>query len=435
MKRKMLLAAATVVISVLRLMDRYISGSRLDISDEEEVRDPYKMWRVLRSRGNVLRSYSNRGWMALGFEEVQALFRDPRFSSDIRTNKFISGAMRAASPNGRVPFIDDPTMLNLDPPDHTRLRKLVNHGFGQKYIVSMEPRIGEIVENCLDNYDAETGQFDVVEQLAKPLPSVVIGELLGLPADDLPQFQDMSNRLLGLTAIGDDERMSAGTAANDELVSYFEKVIDEKRRNPSQDLITRLIDAEEEEDRLTSAEMYSTCVLMLVAGNETTTRLISNGVYTLLQNPDQLELLKRNPDLMTNAVEEMLRYEPPVQLMPRYAQDDCEFYGKKIKKNQLIAAIIASANRDPAAYDNPEVFDITRKNIKHVSFGHGIHLCLGLNLARLEAKIAFTKLLARFPEMTLAEQEIVWTPLPIVRGMDNLIVNVNADNDARRSAA
>ena len=186
-----------------------------------------------------------------------------------------------------------------------------------------------------------------------------------------------------------------------------------------------MIVAEEEGDRLTVDEMYSTCVLVLVAGHETTTRLISNGVYTLLQHRDQLEKLKRDPELMSNAVEEMLRYEPPVQLMPRYALDDTEFYGKKIKKNQLIVPIIASANRDPSANENPDVFDITRKNIKHISFGYGPHLCLGLNLARLEAKIAFNMLFERFPNLTLADQEIVWTPIPLVRGMKNLIVNLN----------
>lgn len=435
MKRKLILAIGQIAFYILRKVDYYISGSNTGISPEEEVRDPYAVWRILRAKGNILRSYTNRGWLVLGFEEAQQLFKDSRFGSDARKNRFISGAMRAASPDGKVPFLDNPTMLNLDPPDHTRIRKLVNHGFGHKYIVSLEPRIAEIVGACLDTYDPEKGQFDIVHQLAKPLPAIVIAELLGLPEDDHSRFQKLSNDLLGLTAIGDDEAMRAGTLANEELVKYFEEVIEEKRKLPSQDLISRLIEAEEEGDRLTAEEMYSTCVLMLVAGHETTTRLISNGVHLLLQNPDQLELLKKDPELAQNAVEEMLRYEPPVQLMPRYALDDVEFFGKKIKKNQLIAPIIASANRDPAANPNPDVFDITRKDIKHVSFGYGIHLCLGLNLARLEARIAFNLLLQRFPNITLAEQELVWTPIPLIRGMDNLIVNMNEGGAVERSAA
>ena len=157
-----------------------------------------------------------------------------------------------------------------------------------------------------------------------------------------------------------DEAIRQGAIANDELLDYFEKLIADKKANPSQDLIGRLIVAEEEGDRLTVDEMYSTCVLVLVAGHETTTRLISNGVYTLLQHREQLEKLKRDPELMTNAVEEMLRYEPPVQLMPRYALNDTEFYGKKIKKNQLIVPVIASANRDPAANENPDLISLVK---------------------------------------------------------------------------
>ena len=221
--------------------------------------------------------------------------------------------------------------------------------------------------------------------------------------------------------------MEAGTLANEELVDYFKDIIEVKRKHPSQDLISRLIEAEEEGDRLTPQEMYSTCILLLVAGHETTTRLIGNGMYTLLQHEAQLELLKNDSELTPNAVEEMLRYEPPVQLMPRYAGEDIEFFGKKIRKNQMIVPIIGSTNRDPKANENPEVFDITRENVTHVSFGYGIHLCLGLSLARLEAKVAINKLLERFPHMALAEQNIKWTGTPLVRGVDHLLIDVNPE--------
>jgi cytochrome P450 len=325
-------------------------------------------------------------------------------------------------------------MINRDPPDHTRLRKLVQQGFLHKYIQSLEPRIESIVARCLDSYDSESGQFDILEQLARPLPAIVIAEMLGLPEKDMPMFQEMSGRLLGLTALGNDALMQAGAAANDQLEEYFKTVIEEKRKSPGQDLMSRLIAVEEEGDRLSAVEMYSTCVLLLVAGHETTTRLISNGMYTLLAHPEQLELLKRDPSLMPNAIEEMLRYEPPVQFMARFAQTDMEFFGKKIRKNQMILPIIGSANRDPKANENPDVFDVTRENIRHISFGHGIHLCLGLNLARLEAKVAINALLKHFPEMTLADQEIVWTNIPLVRGMENLLIDVEERN-ARTKAA
>ena len=372
---------------------------------------------------------------SLGFEEAQALFLDKRFGTDLRKNKFLTKMIRLASAGRNVSFLDNPTMLNLDPPDHTRLRKLVSQGFLHKYIMSLEPQIEEIVDQCLAGFTAPATQFDVVTDLAKPLPAIVIGRLLGLPNEDIPYFQELSEKLLGLSAIGDDERMEAGGIANEALIDYFRGVIEEKRRNPGQDMIGRLIAAEEEGDRLTAEEMYSTCVLLLVAGHETTTRLISNGMYALLRHPDQIKMLIDDPSLMPNAIEEMLRFDPPVQLMPRFALQDCEFYGNKIKKNQLIVPVIASANRDPAANDNPEVFDIKRENIRHVAFGHGIHLCLGLSLARMEAKIALNKLLARFPNMTLAEQVLVWTPVMLVRGSDNLLIDVNEQAAEIESAA
>jgi cytochrome P450 len=435
MKKRLIQMMGLSVMFVLRAVDRVFYGSVSPLSAAALTNDPYEGYRIGRERGAILRSVSNRGWLVLGFEEAQALFKDTRFSSDVRTNKFLTGVIKAASQGRKVSLIDDPTMLNQDAPVHTRLRKLVSQGFLHKYIQSLEPRIESIVDRCLDDYDPDTGQYDIVAQLAGPLPAIVIAQMLGLPESDLARFQELSHRLLGLTAIGDDERMEAGSQANEELVDYFKDIIEGKRKQPGQDMISRLIAAEEEGDRLTPEEMYSTCVLLLVAGHETTTRLIGNGMYTLLQHEDQLELLKNDQDLTPNAVEEMLRYEPPVQLMPRYAVEDIEFFGKKIKKNQMIVSIIASANRDPRANENPDVFDITRENVTHVSFGYGIHLCLGLSLARLEARVAINKLLERFPDMVLAEQDIKWSGTALVRGIDNLLIDVEPGESLRRSAA
>ena len=425
----------TVISTVLGFADRLITKSKTHRTFEEEVADPYPSYKLARVYGNVLRSYQNRGWLVLGFEEAQSLFLDRRFGSDLRKNRFLSNMMRLAA-NGRpVPFLDNPTMLNRDPPDHTRLRKLASQGFLHKYILSLEPGIAQTVEECLDSYDATSGRFDIVKQLAEPLPALVIGRMMGLPDEDLPRFKELSTELLGLTAIGNDELMDQGIAANGQLLEYFEELIRFKRKNPGQDIVSRLIEAEEEGDRLSLEELYSTCVLLLVAGHETTTRLIGNGMYLLLKHPDQMEILKREPELMPNAIEEMLRYEPPVQLMPRFALEDCEFYGRKIRKNQLIAPIIASANRDPVANPDPDVFDVTREEIKHVSFGHGIHLCLGLNLARLEGRVAINALLSRFPAMTMAEQALSWTPIPLVRGLDNLVIETNEASEEAVAAS
>lgn len=426
MKRKLFQIMGGLAIFVLRYADRWINKSATARSFEQEIQDPYQSYAILRARRSIHRSFVNRGWLVLGFEEAQAVFRDPRFGSDIRDNKFLTNMIRLAADGRPVTFLDNPSLLNLDPPDHTRLRKLVAQGFVQKLMLSLEPRIDAIVNRCLDALDPVTGQYDVVTQLAKPLPAIVIAELLGLPEEDLPRFQELSEGLLGITAIGDDEKMMAGVLANEQLMEYFSGIVEYKRSHPGQDMISRLIEAEEAGDRLTPEELISTCILLLIAGHETTTRLISNGVYLLLTHPGQLAALRDDPSLMPAAIEEMLRFEPPVQLMPRFAREDLEFYGCRIKKNQLVVPVIAAANRDPAANDHPEDFNIRRTVTQHVSFGHGLHLCLGMTLARLEGRVAINALLARFPELTLAEQELVWTPIPLVRGMENLVINTGS---------
>lgn len=425
MKKKLLQSLGRAAFFVLRRIDRYFGGAYSGMSPAEQLRDPHRAFRILRNKDRLLRTYTNRGWMVLGFEEVQTIFKDPRFGTDIRKNSFLSRMFRLGADGRTITFLDNPTMLNLDPPDHTRLRKLVSQGFLHKFILSLEPRIEAIVQQCLDDYDRASGQYDIVEQLAKPLPAIVIAELLGLPEDDLPRFQRLSDDLIGLTAFGNDRLMERGSAALEELMHYFAAVVEAKRRQPDQALISRLIEAEEEGDRLTTAELYSTCILVLVAGHETTTRLISNGMYALLQHPDQMQLFRDDLSLTENAIEEMLRYDSPVQVMPRFAHQDVEIFGRKIRKNQLMIMAISSANRDEAANPNPDVFDITRTDIRHVAFGHGIHLCLGMTLARLEGRIAIRGLVDRFPDMSLAEQELSWIPVPLIRGMENLYIDTN----------
>lgn len=221
MKKELLQGAGQAIMSMLTWADDVFSGSVSGLTAEEIRNDPYRDFGILRSRGNVLRTLRNRGWLVLGFDEVQAVFKDPRFGADMRKNRFVVNMLRLAADGKPVSYLDSPTMLNLDPPDHTRLRKLVRQGFVQKTILALEPRIEELVRQCLDSHDPSTGQFDVMQQLAQPLPVIVIAELLGLPEADLPMFHELSEGLIGLTALGNDELMEAGAKANAKLISYF----------------------------------------------------------------------------------------------------------------------------------------------------------------------------------------------------------------------
>jgi pimeloyl-[acyl-carrier protein] synthase len=422
LKSRTLQFAGKILLSVLRTIDRYINGSDSGRSPAQVRQDPYSGLRVARQRGPVLRSYANRGWMVLGFDEAQSVFKDPRFGSDMRRNKWLVRLLRAGANGRAVPPLDNPSMLTLDAPDHTRLRKLASRAFLNKYIQSLKPNIEAIVESCLADIESGPESFDVIEQFANPLPAIVIADMLGLPQEDRQQFQAWSNALLGVTNIDQPELIEPSTIAGEELEAYLANIIEQKRGQPGDDFICQLISAEEEGDRLSAEEMYATCALLLNAGHETTTRLIGNGLYLLLQHPEQLALLRDDRSLMANAIEEMLRYEPPVQFMPRFATEDIELYGKKIKQDQLVLVMISSANRDEAGNVNGEAFDITRESVQHVSFGHGVHLCLGLALARLEASIAFNALLDRFPNLGLAPQPVTWSNTMFVRGVEQLVL-------------
>jgi cytochrome P450 len=245
--------------------------------------------------------------------------------------------------------------------------------------------------------------------------------MMGLPESDHAQFQAWSEDLIDGTSTNDSSRIERSRAASRALVDYFEHIVALKRDSPDQDLVTRLIAAEEEGDSLTAKELYNTCLLLLVAGHETTTRLIGNGLYWLLKRPEQLAKLRADPALLTNAVEEMLRFEPPVMATQRFALEDMEFHGVKLKKGDSLFIGLAAANRDQAANDAPDEFDVSREKVNQVAFGYGIHLCIGAALARLEGRVAFERLLDRYPALAL-EGEPEWGTNPFFRGFDELNV-------------
>lgn len=402
-------------------LDRVFTGNA--IAREGFTDDPYPEYERIRGHGQVVRSHGAGGWFAMGYEAVNDAMKDPRFGVDPRKSPMLSRLVKRVSKGESFRFMERPTMLNLDPPDHTRLRKLARQGFLHKYVQSLESNIRELVDECLATVQNK-GTFDLIETLAQPLPAFLISDILGVPREGRRQFQEWSEHLAKYARTFEYDAMRNTNTIYNELMDYLAEVVEEKRGNPGNDLISQFIAAEEEGDRLSAEEVYSTSGLLLIAGHETTTRLIGNAVWLLLTHPDQLQLLRDDPDLMPNAVEEALRFQSPVQHTTRVALEDMDFHGCKIKKHQLVELMIGAANRDPQANDDPDRFDIRRENVQHVGFGYGIHLCLGAELARLEAKTVLEMLLECYPDLSLETEVPAWGDSDFVRGLDELIVSV-----------
>jgi cytochrome P450 len=420
---------------VLRRVDYYFGKSIVNLRPAEGS-DPYIAFNTLRERGPILRSYANGGWIVTGYKEVTELLRDPRVSNDIRRNTILARVVRFAAGGAPVLNLDDPTMLGVDAPDHTRLRKLVAHGFLHKYIQSLAPAIERLVDELLDAIAPDVDRIEIMRTVAKPLPAIVIAEMMGVPRGDRHLFEHWSEQLLGGTDILSPARIRKSGEANLEMRKYLEQLTAAKRLNPSQDLISQLIAAEEDGDKLTLDELYANCILLLAAGHETTTRLIGNCLYLLLQHPEQMALARRSELDLVNAIEESLRFEPPVLFTARTVKEPIPMHGLTLEPGHLLLLSIAAANRDPTANADPNRFDVGREKVVHVSFGYGIHLCLGMSLARLEAKIAFTKLFQRFSFLKFAEARPNWGHYPMFRGLETLTVEARrAEFQPPRKAA
>lgn len=426
LREKLTILAAQAAFGGLTTLDSLLHRKTLRLFSPAFREDPHGEFRAVRARGEVFYSLALRAWWVTSYDAVREVLRDPRFSNDVR--QFEAQARRIRRQIGddeqRLKSFENPSMLDLDPPDHTRIRRLATHAFMSRYIASLEPRIDRIVGECLDRVGNER-RFDVVDVLAKPLPAIVIAEMMGLPECDHAQFQAWSEDLIDGTAGGGIEVAERARRSTIALLDYFRDVIEARRGSAGDDLIGQLIAAEEAGDKLNAEELYNTCLLLLVAGHETTTRLIGNGLYWLLKKPEQLARLRAEPELVANAVEEMLRFEPPVMATQRYVKEDMEFHGKRFKRGDNVFVALAAANRDPAANERPDEFDITRPKVNQVAFGYGIHLCIGAALARLEGRVAFTRLLERFPALSLAE-EPSWGTNPFFRGFDELLLDTGA---------
>lgn len=384
--------------------------------------DPYPAYRALREQDPVHYNALMDAWVVTRYQDVTFVLSDPRFSANRRQarNRFAQMVEAQALEERFGPFGRAPTMLTSDPPEHTRLRRLVSKAFTARAVEDLRPRIAEIVAHLLADIRSE-GRADLVASLAYPLPVIVIAEMLGVPPEERDRFKRWSDDVaatLGGPFAGA-EAIERGATAVQELASYLGEVIAQRRRQPRGDLISGLIAAEEQGQVLSEDEILSTSMLLLIAGNETTTNLIGNGVLALLQNPDQLQRLRDDPSLIRSAVEELLRYVGPVQGTARVATEDVEIGSRRIAAGQVVFALLAAANRDPAQFAEPDKLDIGRQPNPHVAFGDGIHFCLGAPLARAEAQEAISGLLRQLPGLAL-DGEPEWGGTFIIRGVRRL---------------
>jgi cytochrome P450 len=369
--------------------------------DEGFRANPYPHYRALSGQPPYRLDLSFPAALVGRYADAVTILRDPaRFSSDTRTMERTEV------------FGDAPRLLFSDPPTHTRLRKLVSRAFTPRRIAELEPKIREFTTALLDRAKAR-GELELMQELAVPLPVMVIAEMLGVPSSDYERFKQLSDRIIEADNTLPGMPLPATVVeAFQSLRALFISEIAERRRQPGSDLLSGLVTARDESDALSEEEMIAFAILLLLAGNETTTNLIGNGTLALMRYPDQLKQLRDQPRLLPRAIEEMLRYDPPAQSTVRLSKADVEISGIEIKAATAVFVVLAAANRDGDQFPNPDNFEISRDPNDHLAFGDGIHFCLGAALARLESAIVFGAMLERFPKLRLADPEAA----PVYKG-------------------
>jgi cytochrome P450 len=398
------------------------------LQSPELLANPYPLYRAIREASPVLRlpvpGHAGAGvWLLTRYADVQAVLRGPGFSVDRRRAEIV----RENAERLPLELLGEAgglrSMLIMDPPDHTRVRGLVSKAFTPRRVGGLRPRIEAIVDELLAPV-ARRGGMDVIGDFAAPLPAIVIAELLGVPAQDHRRFKQWSSELVsGLSPAKPLETLARVQRGLEPLLAYLRGIIAERRREPRDDLISAMIAAQEESAALSDAELLATGNLLLVAGHETTTNLIGNGLLALLRHPGELARLRAEPDLLRGGIEELLRYDSPVQATVRVATQEAELGAAALRPGALVVCGIGAANRDPAAFPDPDRLDTGRAENHHLSFGFGPHFCLGAGLARLEAEVAFAALLERFPGLRLASDAVEFRPNPILRGLRALPVS------------
>jgi len=386
--------------------------------DPEFLADPYPTYHRLRAEDPVHQSPLGF-WVLTRYEDVSAVLRDARFIKEPLA------ALVAARFGADVPRGMGLSMLDRDPPDHTRLRALVSKVFTPRVVEGLRPRIREIVDGLIARVHA-VGTMDLIEEFAYPIPVNVICEMMGVPVKDHERFKgwslDIARGLDSVWLPPDSEIPRRSAAARHAISGYFRELIAARRASPRGDLLSALIAAEEAGDKLSEEELMATCILILIAGHETTVNLIGNGVLALLRHPDELDRLRRTPALITSAVEELLRYDGPVQRTARVASDDATIGGRTIRKGDMVMPFIGAADRDPAQFPDPDRLDLSRADNRHLAFGWGIHFCLGAPLARVEGQIAIDALVRRLPRLALVGDTPEYRQSLTLRGLKTLPV-------------
>ena len=408
-------AIRSAVAGAVVLPERWRRGVAYNPLSARTAQDPYPAYAALRARAPVHRSRLLRAWVFTRHADVGAILRDHRrFRNDPRTGTLSPRQLAMLPPPHEF------TLLFLDPPDHTRLRALVSKAFTPRAVSALEFRVRGILGALLDDID-DPSAFDLMEAVARPLPVIVMAEMLGVPAEDRARFAVWAAqraRLLEPTISRRERR--AGGEASQSFDAYFRPIIEERRAAPGEDIVSALVRAQDEGEQLSERETLNMLRLLLSAGTETTANLIGNGILALVRNPDQLQRLRDDPGMIPAAVEELLRFDSPVQADFRRVLTDCEVNGFPLRKRDNVVLLLGAANRDPDVFENPDVLDFDRRQGRHLSFGGGIHHCLGAPLARMEGRIVLEMLLDRFKSMRLLGGRPRFRQGIVLRGLQSL---------------
>lgn len=397
--------------------------SLLQISayDTDARDNPHPRLKALRETCPVLRDEAVKTWLLTRYDDIRSTVNDRTFVR--QPSKAEEGSMSRMLANPDDPDGRRSSILFQDDPDHSRNRLPLVKAFYAR-IKKMEPEIEAMIDKVIDAAPA-SGRFDLMEHIAVPIPILIIAHILGVDESRLPEFREWSEGvILGLNPMRSAEETAYLEDSAEKLEAYFAELMEARRKEPKDDLISDMVQAQADGGEFDDDELRVNLQALLVGGNLTTTDLIGNGVWLFLTHPEQLAALKQDPSLGAAAVEEVLRYEAPVQATSRIVSEDREVAGCPMKKSQPVFMSLAAANRDPDKFDAPDTFDITVKRSSHVSFGGGAHICIGAPLARIEARRVYQKLFERYPNMTLPNQDIVWRTLPFFRGIETLEVEV-----------